>query len=69
MSDGKVKTAKLVGSEPHDVVSLLSASGRDLLVRNKGDQIKVESLKEKKLGLYFFCIVVQYMRTTHPSFS
>ncbi|KAM1001010.1 hypothetical protein ACFX2I_007585 [Malus domestica] len=53
MSDGKVKVAKLVGSEPHDVVSLLSASGRDLLVRNNGDQIKVESLKEKKLGLYF----------------
>ncbi|KAM2033267.1 hypothetical protein ACFX1T_015179 [Malus domestica] len=53
MSDGKVKAAKLVGSEPHDVVSLLSASGRDLLVRNNGDQIKVESLKRKKLGLYF----------------
>ncbi|KAM1034118.1 hypothetical protein ACFX2J_037384 [Malus domestica] len=56
MSDGKVKTAKLVGSEPHDVVSLLSASGRDLLVRNKGDQIKLRptmnSLQKVILGLY-----------------
>ncbi|KAM2246610.1 hypothetical protein ACFXTI_007413 [Malus domestica] len=41
MSDGKVKATKLVGSEPHDVVSLLLASGRDLLVRNNGDQIKL----------------------------
>ncbi|KAM1170790.1 hypothetical protein ACFX13_021538 [Malus domestica] len=53
MSDGEVKAAKLVGSEPHDVVSLLSASERNFLVRNNGDQIKVESLKGKKLGLYF----------------
>ncbi|KAM1082570.1 hypothetical protein EV1_020944 [Malus domestica] len=53
MSDGKVKAAKLVGSEPHDVVSLPSASERDFLVRNNGDQIKFESLKGKKLGLYF----------------
>ncbi|KAM0961907.1 hypothetical protein ACFX2I_021103 [Malus domestica] len=53
MSDGEVKAAELVGSEPHDFVSLLSSSERDFLVRNNGDQIKVESLKGKKLGLYF----------------
>ncbi|KAM1831448.1 hypothetical protein ACFX13_021540 [Malus domestica] len=53
MSDGDVKAAELVGAEPHDFVSLLSSSERDFLVRNNGDQIKVESLKGKKLGLYF----------------
>ncbi|CAN6548948.1 unnamed protein product [Malus baccata var. baccata] len=53
MSDGDVKAAELVFAEPHDFVSLLSSSERDFLVRNNGDQIKVESLKGKKLGLYF----------------
>ncbi|KAM0965196.1 hypothetical protein ACFX2C_021138 [Malus domestica] len=53
MSDGDVQAAELVGAEPHDFVSLLSSSERDFLVRNNGDQIKVESLKGKKLGLYF----------------
>ncbi|KAL2344342.1 hypothetical protein Fmac_005627 [Flemingia macrophylla] len=38
----------------HDVVSLLSSPPqRDFLLRNNGDQVKIDSLKGKKLGLYF----------------
>ncbi|KAL6189863.1 hypothetical protein ACLB2K_036264 [Fragaria x ananassa] len=40
-------------SPPHDFLSLLSSPARDYLVRNNGDQVKVETLKGKKLGLYF----------------
>ncbi|KAK3416834.1 hypothetical protein EUGRSUZ_H02589 [Eucalyptus grandis] len=37
----------------HDVQSLLSSPDRDFLVRNNGDRVKVDSLKGKKIGLYF----------------
>ncbi|XP_061372310.1 probable nucleoredoxin 1 [Gastrolobium bilobum] len=37
----------------HDVHSLLSSPERDFLLRNNGDQVKIDSLKGKKLGLYF----------------
>ncbi|CAI9785164.1 unnamed protein product [Fraxinus pennsylvanica] len=37
----------------HDLQSLLCSSKRDFLIRNEGDQVKVESLKGKKVGLYF----------------
>ncbi|KAK7386876.1 hypothetical protein VNO78_27222 [Psophocarpus tetragonolobus] len=37
----------------HDVVSLLSSPKRDFLLRNNDDQVKIESLKGKKVGLYF----------------
>lgn len=37
----------------HDVVSLLSSTQRDFLLRNNADQVKIDSLKGKKLGLYF----------------
>ncbi|KAI5352327.1 hypothetical protein L3X38_005218 [Prunus dulcis] len=53
MSDDEQNVVELVNSEPHDFRSLLSSSQRDFLVRNNGDQIKVESLEGKKLGLYF----------------
>ncbi|KAI4328269.1 hypothetical protein L6164_020636 [Bauhinia variegata] len=46
----------MAGSEgvvQHDVQSLFSSSERDYLIRNNGDQVKTESLKGKKLGLYF----------------
>ncbi|KAJ7953612.1 Thioredoxin, nucleoredoxin [Quillaja saponaria] len=36
-----------------DIQSLLSYAGRDFLFRNNGDQVKIDSLKGKKLGLYF----------------
>ncbi|XP_060669059.1 probable nucleoredoxin 1 [Ziziphus jujuba] len=36
-----------------DYVSLLSSTERDFLVRNNGDQVKIDSLKGKKFGLYF----------------
>ncbi|KAK4263198.1 hypothetical protein QN277_028647 [Acacia crassicarpa] len=37
----------------HDVQSILPSSERDYLVRNNGDQVKIENLKGKKVGLYF----------------
>ncbi|XP_014523627.1 probable nucleoredoxin 1 [Vigna radiata var. radiata] len=37
----------------HDVVSLLSSPERDYLLRNNGDQVKIENLKGKKVGIYF----------------
>ncbi|XP_028801772.1 probable nucleoredoxin 1 [Neltuma alba] len=37
----------------HDIQSILSSSERDYLVRNNGDQVKIESLSGKKVGLYF----------------
>ncbi|KAF8016575.1 hypothetical protein BT93_H1944 [Corymbia citriodora subsp. variegata] len=41
------------GVASHDVQSLLSSPDRDFLIRNNGDPIKVDNLKEKKIGLYF----------------
>ncbi|KAM7250945.1 hypothetical protein ACFE04_022828 [Oxalis oulophora] len=38
---------------PLDLHSLLSSSERDFLIRNNGDQVQIESLKGKKVGLYF----------------
>lgn len=37
----------------HDLNTILSSSDRDFLIRNNGQQVKVESLKGKKVGLYF----------------
>ncbi|XP_031277024.1 probable nucleoredoxin 1 [Pistacia vera] len=37
----------------HDVHTILSSSERDFLIRNDGEQVKIESLKGKKVGLYF----------------
>ncbi|CAK9158176.1 unnamed protein product [Ilex paraguariensis] len=37
----------------HDLQSLLSSSQRDYLVRNNGDQVKIDTLKGKKVGIYF----------------
>lgn len=36
-----------------DLNSILSSSDRDFLVRNNGEQVKVENVRGKKLGLYF----------------
>ncbi|XP_052205045.1 probable nucleoredoxin 1 [Diospyros lotus] len=41
------------GFETHDLQSVLSSPDRDFLIRNNGDQVKIESLKGKKVGLYF----------------
>ncbi|KAG9130872.1 hypothetical protein Leryth_023630 [Lithospermum erythrorhizon] len=38
---------------PTNLSSLLSSPDRDFLVRNNGDKVKVESLKDKIVGLYF----------------
>lgn len=43
----------LEASDSHDVLSLLSSPTRDYLVRNSGDQVKVDGLKGKTVGLYF----------------
>ncbi|XP_028796232.1 probable nucleoredoxin 1 [Neltuma alba] len=42
-----------VDNVAHDIQSILSSSERNYLVRNNGDQVKIESLKGKKVGLYF----------------
>ncbi|KAK1281230.1 putative nucleoredoxin 1 [Acorus gramineus] len=39
--------------ESHDVRSLLAGERRDFLVRNNGDQVKIENLNGKIIGLYF----------------
>ncbi|XP_059633716.1 probable nucleoredoxin 1 [Cornus florida] len=41
------------GGDSHDLQSLLSSSEKDFLIRNNGDQVKIDSLKGKKVGLYF----------------
>ncbi|KAM7487305.1 hypothetical protein LguiB_024789 [Lonicera macranthoides] len=37
----------------HDINTLFSSSERDYLIRHNGDQVKIESLKGKKVGIYF----------------
>ncbi|KAL0327259.1 UNVERIFIED_CONTAM: putative nucleoredoxin 1 [Sesamum angustifolium] len=37
----------------YDLASILCAPNRDFLVRNNGDQVKVDSLRGKIVGLYF----------------
>ncbi|KAK4842012.1 hypothetical protein QYF36_014231 [Acer negundo] len=54
MADGKRSVSQTIdGGDSHDIQSLLSSSERDFLVRNNGDQVKINSLKGKKIGLYF----------------
>lgn len=45
--------ADSVADVTHDVHSILSSPDRDFLLRNTGDQVKIDSLKGKKLGFYF----------------
>ncbi|KAK8529442.1 hypothetical protein V6N13_102360 [Hibiscus sabdariffa] len=45
--------SETINGDSHDFNSLLSSSDRDFLVRNNSDQVKIDSLKGKKLGLYF----------------
>ncbi|XP_022141845.1 probable nucleoredoxin 1 [Momordica charantia] len=37
----------------HDLNSLISSDGRDFLIRNNGDQVKISFLIGKNVGLYF----------------
>ncbi|KAH7570291.1 hypothetical protein ACOSP7_018341 [Xanthoceras sorbifolium] len=54
MADGESSVSQTInGGDSHDIQSLLSSSERDFLVRNNGDQVKINSLKGKKIGLYF----------------
>ncbi|KAI4302241.1 hypothetical protein MLD38_038015 [Melastoma candidum] len=41
------------GENSYDVASILSSPSRNFLIRNDGTQVPVESLKGKKVGLYF----------------
>ncbi|KAG7585157.1 Thioredoxin domain [Arabidopsis thaliana x Arabidopsis arenosa] len=41
------------GIDAKDLHSLLSSPARDFLVRNDGEQVKIDSLIGKKIGLYF----------------
>ncbi|XVF84288.1 hypothetical protein PTKIN_Ptkin17bG0025000 [Pterospermum kingtungense] len=53
MAEAENNVVETINGDCHDFKSLLSASDRDFLVRNNGDQVKLESLKGKKIGLYF----------------
>nr|AMA21639.1 cotton nucleoredoxin 1 [Gossypium barbadense] len=53
MADAANNVFTLISILCLDLKSLLSSSDRDFLVRNNGDQVKIDSLKGKKLGLYF----------------
>ncbi|XP_047318776.1 probable nucleoredoxin 1 [Impatiens glandulifera] len=39
--------------EIHDLTKILSSPERDFLIRNNGEQVKLDSLKGKKVALYF----------------
>ncbi|XWS69014.1 hypothetical protein CRYUN_Cryun04dG0143300 [Craigia yunnanensis] len=53
MAEAENNVVETINGDYHDFKSILSTSDRDFLVRNNGDQVKIESLKGKKLGLYF----------------
>ncbi|XP_059447905.1 probable nucleoredoxin 1 [Corylus avellana] len=53
MAGGEQSMTQINDGDALDFLSLLSSSGRDFLVRNNGDQVKIDSLKGKKLWLYF----------------
>ncbi|XWS63664.1 hypothetical protein CRYUN_Cryun06bG0120700 [Craigia yunnanensis] len=53
MAEAENNVVEPINGDCHDFNSLLSTSDRDFVVRNNGDQVKIESLKGKKLGLYF----------------
>ncbi|KAK8627396.1 hypothetical protein V6N13_135008 [Hibiscus sabdariffa] len=44
---------KMINGVCHDFKSILSSPDRDFLVRNNADQVNIDSLKGKTLGLYF----------------
>uniref|UniRef100_A0A1J3IYZ3 protein-disulfide reductase n=1 Tax=Noccaea caerulescens TaxID=107243 RepID=A0A1J3IYZ3_NOCCA len=44
---------KVNGADAQNLHSLLSSPARDFLVRNDGAQVKIDSLKGKKIGMYF----------------
>ncbi|KAJ0016926.1 hypothetical protein Pint_09664 [Pistacia integerrima] len=50
MADAQTTDTQTVS---HDIHNILSSSERDFLIRNDGEQVKIESLKGKKVGLYF----------------
>ncbi|KAL7196859.1 hypothetical protein ACSBR1_036803 [Camellia fascicularis] len=51
--DGGVASEQTKEDQTHDLHSILSSSERDFLIRNNGDLVKFDSLKGKKVGLYF----------------
>lgn len=52
MADDKA-VAQINDVHTHDLSSILFSPDRDFLVRNNGDQVNIDSIKGKKLGLYF----------------
>ncbi|GLT86453.1 hypothetical protein SLE2022_045930 [Rubroshorea leprosula] len=53
MADVEMIPSESIEGDSHDFRSLLSSSERDFLIRNTGDQVKIDSLEGKKLGFYF----------------
>lgn len=58
--DNAAMAAELVkNSQPYDIQSLLSSSGRDFLVRNNGDQVNFSVSLSDSLG--FPCLLDCYL--------
>ncbi|KAF5449897.1 hypothetical protein F2P56_030298 [Juglans regia] len=68
MADAEASVTETTNGGPHDFRSLLSGEDRDFLVRNNGDQVRIDSLEGKKLGLYFSASWCGPCRRFTPSF-
>lgn len=53
MAEIKVTAVDGAVVERHDLASLFSSEGRDFLVKNNGDQVEVNNLEGKVVGIYF----------------
>ncbi|XVE75037.1 hypothetical protein DITRI_Ditri12bG0065200 [Diplodiscus trichospermus] len=53
MARAESNVVETTNNDCPDFTSLLSTSERDFLMRNNRDHVKIESLREKKIGLYF----------------
>lgn len=56
--DNAALAAELVkNSQPYDIQSLLSSSGRDFLVRNNGDQVNFSVSLSDSLGFPYLLLI------------
>ncbi|GLT37040.1 hypothetical protein SLA2020_113800 [Shorea laevis] len=53
MADVEMMSSESIDGDSHDFRSLLSSLEIEFLIRNTGDQVKIDSLEGKKLGFYF----------------
>ncbi|GLT37025.1 hypothetical protein SLA2020_113680 [Shorea laevis] len=53
MADVEMMSSESIDGDSHDFRSLLSSLEIEFLIRNTGEQVKIDSLEGKKLGFYF----------------